>query len=69
MGFQEKDGNPGAMVLDAELLGTSLPGLEQICAEMLQEEGYVFPRCVFVMRSFIWLLLGWYYRFKACLNN
>jgi hypothetical protein len=28
-----------SVVLDAELLATSLPGLEQICAEILQEEG------------------------------
>jgi hypothetical protein len=31
-----------SVVLDAELLATALPGLEQICAEMLQEEGYNF---------------------------
>lgn len=31
-----------SVVLDAELLATSLPGLEQICAEILQEEGYNF---------------------------
>lgn len=32
---------PGSVVPDAELEGSSLPGLEQICEELLTEEGYV----------------------------
>ncbi|KAH9554567.1 hypothetical protein CY35_08G070100 [Sphagnum magellanicum] len=36
---QEGTLSTDSVVLDAELLATALPGLEQICAEMLQEEG------------------------------
>lgn len=32
---------PGSVVPDAELEGSSLPGLGQICEELLTEEGYV----------------------------
>jgi hypothetical protein len=39
---QEGTLSTDSVVLDAELLATALPGLEQICAEMLQEEGYNF---------------------------
>lgn len=31
----------GSVVPDAELEGSSLPGLGQICEELLTEEGYV----------------------------